>query len=205
MFIESIINKNEIDHVQRINELCDCKDDLIVLKVLKNEKKVKISEIEAKFSPYYFTKEKIGCYCDKCRKVYLVDKQYECSSKIDFETISYIREYTYDKLQERFKSLKDIMTMDTVNDVNSITLDRYNIIEILDEEDSEKEYVRTLLYTNKENEYKYTSVIKCCDNCEHRLYTFCEETNKTVLYCLNNKNIVDKNNLCEDFGFDNLF
>ena len=152
MQFNTIIYTYELDHIEGKNDLCNCDEDLKVLKNIKSERNIKMDEFEAKFSPNYFTRETIGCYCPKCKKVYLIHRSYEASSKIDFETIQSISEMNFTDLMSYFR-LREKLTKD--NDyIKGIDIDYYSM-NILRENIIDNVYSRTIAFSNDEEISNY--------------------------------------------------
>lgn len=152
MQFNTIIYTYELDHIEGTNDLCNCDEDLKVLKNIKSERNIKMDEFEAKFSPNYFTRETIGCYCPKCKKAYLIHRSYEASSKIDFETIQSISEMNFTDLMSYFR-LREKLTKD--NDyIKGIDIDYYSM-NILRENIIDNVYSRTIAFSNDEEISNY--------------------------------------------------
>lgn len=152
MQFNTIIYTYELDHIEGKNDLCNCDEDLKVLKNIKSERNIKMDEFEAKFTPNYFTRETIGCYCPKCKKAYLIHRSYEASSKIDFETIQSISEMNFTDLMSYFR-LREKLTKD--NDyIKGIDIDYYSM-NILRENIIDNVYSRSIAFSNDEEISNY--------------------------------------------------
>ena len=116
-----------------------------------------MEEEEAKLMPNYLTRERIGCYCPKCKKSYLITRKYEASSKIDFEDILCIEKMELGDLLIYFK----LRGKPSLNDdyIKGIDIDDYYSIEIIKEERVGNLYYRTIVFSNDEELSNYVKIL----------------------------------------------
>lgn len=158
MQLNTKIFRYELDYVKGRNDLCDCEEDLKVLKNIKSERSIGMEEFEAKLMPNYLTRERIGCYCPKCKNSYLITRKYEASLKIDFEDILSIEKMELGDLLIFFKlrgkpSLKD-------DYIKGIGIDDYYNMDIIKEERVGNLYYRTIVFSNDEELSNYIEILE---------------------------------------------